>query len=93
MKANAQLIGHAPARYFFLTIEHGRVVVKYDGTSGGEVTRVVHSTADFANFIQSKAREAGCSWADLSIMGSSSIDFPEEYTDNADTIALANKFG
>jgi len=77
-----------PATYFFMTVEGGRLVVKYDSTEqGAEVTRVIHSMQDYYDFFTSKQHEAG---GDITVMCSSSMDFPEEYTEDADVVALCH---
>jgi len=76
------------ATSFFLTIENGKLVVKYDGTHGGRITRVIRGPQDYNDFFVSKAHEAGVEMAALNIMGSSSLDFPDEYTKDKDVLAL-----
>jgi hypothetical protein len=76
--ANALLTDRRPTRYFHVTIQHTRVVVKYDGTSGGLHTRVIADHGDFLTFLRSKANEAGCDVGDLTVMCSSSLDFPRD---------------
>jgi hypothetical protein len=80
-----------PATYFFLTIEYDNVVVKYDGTSGGKVTRPIRDIEDYRQFFISKADEAGVDIDNFDVMCSSSIDFPEEHTKNPKTINLARE--
>jgi len=69
---------------FFLTIENDAVVVKTD-----YVAQAVASEAELAAFIASSAKAAGVANEDLSVLASSSLDFPEEFTSNKATIALA----
>lgn len=78
-----------PATRFFLTIEHDRVVVQYNGTHGGFITRLIRSPGDLKDFLRSKAVEAGCTVEGLTVECSSTLDFPEEATQNAKTIATA----
>jgi len=80
-----------PAIYFFLTIENNKLVAKYDGTEGGKVTRGFKDIKDYVAFFTSKANEAGVKLEDLYIMASSSLDFPEEATNNPKVIELANQ--
>jgi len=77
------------ATYFFLTIENEKLVVKFDGSNNGETTRVIDSVTDYNDFFRSKADEAGLHVGQLQIMASSSVDFPDEYTKDADVIELA----
>lgn len=80
-----------PATYFLLTVKNDRVVVVYDGTHGGEITKVVDSSAAFGEFLRSKAAEAEVDVGALTVMCSSTMDFPREFTANAETIALATE--
>jgi hypothetical protein len=61
----------------FLTIENGRLVVEQDGVRSVVVDRAS---------MDSLLREAEDN--DLMVMGSSSLDFPEEYTTDPDVLAL-----
>lgn len=74
---------------FFFTIEYGRVVVKFDGTHGGNVTRVVRDEQDLRQFLISKANEAKVDVDDLDLSASSTIDFPLEYTTDPSALAVA----
>ncbi len=76
---------------FYLTILKGWLVVQYDGPRGGKVTRRIKGAQEYARFFQSKATEYGVPVEDLHIMASSSVDFPEEYTDRAEVIELCNR--
>jgi len=80
-----------PATYFFLTIEYDRLVVKYDGTDGGKITRPIRDIEDYRQFFISKANEAGVKLDDLDVMCSSSVDFVEEHTKNQEVIKLARE--
>lgn len=79
------------ATRFFLSVENDRIVVTYDGTNGGKVTRVVTDDADWTQFLISKANEAGVSVAQLSVWASSTLDFPHEFTNNVETITFARR--
>ena len=83
--------GGKPATLFFLTVEGGRLWVKYGGTSGGEITRRVHSMQDWIDFITSKAHEARVPIEDLIIQGSSSLNWPEEEGATPETIELVKE--
>ena len=78
-----------PATDCFLTIEHKRLMVMYVGTHGGVVTRTIKDLLDFTTFCNSKADEAKMAVEDFLIYASPSLDSPEEYTDNSETIELA----
>jgi len=80
----------AAATYFFLTIEHKRVVCKYDGTHGGKITRFINDLDDLGNFMTSKASEAGVTLAGLTVQCSSSLDFPRDDDVDDETVALCN---
>ena len=80
----------AAAILFHLGIEHGKLVVQYRSTHAGAfVTRVVRDMDDLRVFLLSKADEAKVAPEELTVLLSSSIDFPEESTDDPATIALA----
>src|SRR5688572_26095727 len=88
--------GRKPATYFYVTMEGGRVAVKYDGTSGGEITKFIRSYEQYTDFMRSKraecVRHGGTALAnEMQVLFSSSIDFVHEYTQNEDVIALAHK--
>lgn len=84
---------NTPATRFYLTINSDKVVVEFDGTKGGRISRPVLSAADFDAFLTSKANEAGVTVDDLSVMISSTLHFPDEWTKNPETIALARELG
>jgi len=78
------------ATYFYLTIEHDRVVVKFTSTRGGaDVTRPIKDVEDFRNFFTSKADEAKVPPETLTVMASSTMDFPEDFTKDQNTVLLA----
>ena len=78
-----------PATEFFLTLEHNRLWVKYHGIHGGERSRTVSSLDDLDAFLISKASEAGVRVDDLKIFCSSTLDFPDEFTDNPAIVDMA----
>jgi len=78
-----------PATEFYLTIRSDKLWIEFDGTHGGRHSRQIMSENDLRQFLISKANEAGIAANELSVMASSALDFPEEFTKNAETIALA----
>ena len=70
---------------YVLFIENDRVQVHRDDTS----LYMVKSVDDFDNYMQQEASRLGVKREDLEVAFSSTIDFPEEFTTNADTIAHA----
>ena len=90
----------APPR-FFLTIKHDQIRISEIGDLNGtlgefiahsdKTSRVVSSGNDLHRFLDSKANEFGVSKRDLTVAVSSSLDFPEDETDDAATIALAHE--
>jgi hypothetical protein len=79
----------APTTSFLLSIERNRVMVRYDGTSGGKITRPIKDENDYYQFLYSKADEANVQLEELRVLCSSSLDFPEEHTRNEATLKLA----
>lgn len=75
---------------FFLTIKHDRLWIKPIDDFGDEQSNLISSTDDLRQFLFSKANEYGVSVDDLNLSCSSSVDFPEDETDDAATIALAH---
>jgi hypothetical protein len=80
-----------PATEFYLCIAYDRVWVNFNGTHGGRMSRPISSLEHFRQFLTSKANEAGMRIEELTVMASSSLDFPDEFTNNPATIALANE--
>ena len=78
---------------FYLTMADGFLVVQYDAheETGVEVTRKITGAQDYHDFFRAKAHELGVGVMDRHIMASSSVDFPDEYTDRADVIELCNQ--
>ena len=72
--------------YFFLTIENGVIVVKYANVDGNEITKELLTAGEFDEFFMLKKEEHE---NNLEIMCSSSMDFPDEYTDKPEVIELA----
>jgi hypothetical protein len=68
---------------YFLPVENDHVVVKC------YAPRVITSVSDFDEFLSLEAARLGVSPEDLKVFASSTMDFPEEYTSNSETIALA----
>jgi hypothetical protein len=80
-----------PPRTFFLTVDHDRIRIEFGMARGGEKSRIITSGDDLRQFLGSKANEFGVSVRDLKVMVSSSLDFPEDATEDAATIALAHE--
>lgn len=81
-----------PFVQYGLGIENDKVMLRYQDTAKGpQLKRIVESVADFASFITERCKKAKVKPDDLIIMCSSSMDFPEDSTDNKKTIALARK--
>ena len=76
-----------PATFFLITIEFDNIVIQYDGTHGGKVTRYVSDLDDLRQFLVSKTNEAGDE--PIGIFVSSTIDFAPEHTNKPATLALA----
>jgi hypothetical protein len=70
---------------YFLAIKNNRVEISRYGVS----TRIVKSVADYNEYIAGEAKRSGCKAEDVPVFASSSMDLPEEFTSNKDTIALA----
>jgi hypothetical protein len=68
---------------YILSIENDQVVVKYFGP------RVITSVRDFHEFLSLETARLGVSPDELKVFASSTMDFPEEYTSNPETIVLA----
>jgi len=75
--------------YYFLTVEGERLVVKY-GPKDNEVTRPIRDAQDYGDFFTAQAETLGVDILELTIMASSTVDFPAEYTDREDVILLCN---
>lgn len=80
-----------PATMFHVTIQHENVVVVYDGSHGGQITKRINTKRQFDDFMRSKAYEAGVGLDGLIVMCSSSIDWPDEWTESQDVIALCKE--
>lgn len=69
---------------YIIAIENDTVVV----VSSYE-TKPVASLAELQGYMAEQAKRAGVLVDELNVMASSTIDFPEEWTSNKQTIALA----
>lgn len=78
-----------PVTYFFLTASNGYLEVVY-GPIGNKTTRKINDADDYNSFFAGKIAEAGGDKDELTVMCSSSVDFPEDYTSDADVIALCH---
>lgn len=77
--------------YFYMTIEKNNVVVKYDSSSKKKITKQLRNFTDYLNFFNNILMKRAVKAEDLTIMCSSSLDFPHEYTKKKSVIALANR--
>lgn len=71
---------------FFLSIKDDNVVIT---RNHGYALVVVSSVAMFHQYVAGIAAATGEKIEDVPVYASSSMDFPEEFTDNPDTIKLA----
>lgn len=79
-----------PYVQYGLGIEDDKVMLRYQDTARGpQKKHVVESVEDFAAFIKQRCDKAKIKFDDLIIMCSSSMDFPQDSTDNKKTIKLA----
>jgi hypothetical protein len=89
--ARLKAAGGNPATSFYFVIDDlGRLVVQFDGTFGGKITRVIRSRRQFADFIRAKADEASVGVDHLGLVCSSTLDFPKEYTKDETVIDLCD---
>lgn len=78
--------------YFYMTVQKDSVVVKYTRfPSKKKVTKKFKDYEDYLKFFNDILVKRGIKATDLTIMCSSSMDFPNEYTKKKSVIALANK--
>lgn len=77
-----------PVTYFFLTIEKHRVVVQYD-EFGDLQTVPLKTHQNWLNFIAERKEEATKQGLTITVMASSSMDFPSEYSADQRVIDLA----
>ncbi len=81
-----------PLIQYGLGIRNDKVMIRYvDTERGKQKERIVKSVDDFKNFIITRMKLAKCEPEDLIIMCSSSMDFPEDSTNNKKTIKLARE--
>jgi len=78
------------ATEFYLSVYLDRIWVTFNGTHGGKHHRMVTSAKDFDQFLVSKANEAKVPVDALRVWASSTMDYPEEYTSNLETVKLAH---
>jgi hypothetical protein len=73
---------------YFLSIDKNKVKIsRYTGGPG----RIVKSLADFNEYMAAEAKMSGVKVEDIPVMKSSSIDFPEDFTNDPKVIALAKE--
>lgn len=82
-----------PGIQYGLGVETDQVMVRYQDTANGpQLKRPVISVQDFVQFIKERMKRFKITDPDeLVIMCSSSMDFPEDSTDNPATIKLARE--
>ena len=80
-----------PGIQYGLGIENDQVIVRYSNTINGPVHKhPIKNKQEFIDFVVPRAKKAGAkNWADLIIVCSSSMDFPEDSTKKKATIRLA----
>jgi len=71
----------------FLTIENDSVVLMDDR----DVSYRVDSVEGYRLLLESEASRLGVTVEDLTVMASSSMDFPEDFTTNPQTVQLARE--
>jgi hypothetical protein len=77
--------------YFFLTVNDAGLLEVQWGKRNSRGNFVFTETVDLAGwdaFWTARADELDLDQDDLRLMCSSSLDFPEDYTDNPDTLTL-----
>ena len=74
--------------YYNLSVNNDRIEVKSEGLTS---VRVITDIQYYIRFFTSEAERIGCDIDDLTVMCSSSMDWPEDSTKNKETIALANE--
>ena len=78
--------------YFFLTIKDGQLVAEYAAANAEgkneKLTRVFTDDVDLQKFFVE--REEAAKPLDITVMCSSSLDFPEEYTADQRVVDLCN---
>lgn len=81
------------AGQYYLTCKSDGVEIRAkSGPKAGEyvVVALVTTPNAYVEFFEAEMKKFGIGEDDLIIMGSSSMDFPEEYTDRKDVIALCD---
>jgi hypothetical protein len=81
-----------PLIQYVLGIKNDNVVLRFTSKEGQkrQTERVVKSETDFREFMLARMKKYNLKQEDLIIMCSSSMDFPEDDTENKATIALAH---
>lgn len=81
-----------PLIQFGLGIYDGKVQIRWQETvHGNEQRKVIETYDEFIAFLKERITIANCTPDDLIIVCSSSMDFPEEDTDDEKVIALAHQ--
>jgi hypothetical protein len=77
---------------YYLTIEDDAVAIKvYFGLTDSKTAVRVKTAKDYCDFFETEMKRFGLKEDDLHIQASSSIDFPDEYTSDPDTIKLCEQ--
>lgn len=74
---------------YYLTIEDDAVAIKvYFGLTESKTAALVKTPNAYVKFFETEMERFGLEESELHIQASSSIDFPEEYTNDPETLAL-----
>lgn len=73
---------------YLLSVIDGKVRISALGWPKAQDPRIVTSVEDFDQFMASEAQRLGADLNDLRVSVSSTMDFPEEYTSDPETLAL-----
>lgn len=74
---------------YYLTIEDDAVAIKvYFGHTDAKTAVLVKTANAYVEFFENEMKRFGLKEDDMLIQASSSLDFPHEYTKDADTIKL-----
>ncbi len=78
-----------PPTYFFLTVKGDSIVVEYVDGNGTECSYTFKDVFDYHYFITLRSKEAREVGLDITVMASSSLDFPRDYSSDQSVIDLA----
>jgi hypothetical protein len=77
--------------FIFFTVKDGRLVVEYRDPQGRKTSQPIESVEGYWDFLEGVAEEIGVPLEGLEWYFSSSVDFPEEYTDDEEVIELCRE--